>query len=210
MNSYDLFCQLWEKDLLKNSPHLWWPNIYTFEVVIGAILTQQTQWHKVIISLNNLRSLDLLSLENLANAPIWKLASAISPSGFYNQKAKRLHHLSLNILHKFSSFETFQENVTREWLLEQKGIGQESADAILCYACRREEMVVDTYTARLLHQDYGFDELDYSILKDWLMEGIITHYSQICILTHCEYSLNELFALFHGMIVEYSKQTHSS
>jgi len=133
---------------LQNSPKYWWPNAATFEVVVGAVLTQNTSWKNVEKSLQNLEG--FLDLDSFITLHVKELKQKIRPSGFYNQKAPRLLALAKNIKSTFGTFENFQQEVTREWLLLQLGIGQESADAILCYACLRKEMVVDTYTKRLL------------------------------------------------------------
>jgi endonuclease-3 related protein len=87
--------------------------------------------------------------------------------------------------------------VDREWLLSQKGIGPETADSILCYACERPVMVVDSYTARLLHT-FGYAFENYHDLQEWCEDGLRKLYN--------DFELVTLFAYFHGMIVEYVKQ----
>ena len=86
--------------------------------------------------------------------------------------------------------------MTREWLLLQKGIGKESADAILCYACFREEMVVDSYTKRLL-KTFDIEFGEYDEYKSFLEDGIVKNLK--------DSDLNLIFSRFHGMIVEYNK-----
>jgi len=185
---------LQEKDLLKNSPKYWWPNAGTFEVVIGAILTQNTTWKNVERSLENLEGyLELTAFRELKESALKEM---IKPSGFYNQKAPRLLALAANIQKEFQTFEIFQEQVTREWLLEQKGIGEESADAILCYGCFRDEMVVDSYTKRLLKK-FGIVFKTYKEYKVFLESSLRLHYK--------EDEIFSVFADFHGMIVEYNK-----
>ena len=125
-----------------------------FEVVVGAILTQNTKWEKVKISLANLKGSGILtlsddtSLHNLAK--IDSIENLIAPSGLYRQKSARIIALARAIVKDFGDFASFQQGVSRKWLLERKGIGFESADSILNYACGREIMVVDSYSARLL------------------------------------------------------------
>jgi len=194
LKSHHLYKALRAEVLLKESPPYWWPNAGTFEVVVGAILTQNTTWHNVEKSLKNLEG--SLTLASFANLTPDTLKRAIKPSGFYNQKSQRLLTLSHHILADFQTFESFQKEVTREWLLAQKGIGPETADSILCYGCFREEMVVDTYTKRLLEQ-YGIVFGTYDDYKHYLEEGIRAY---------CHDNLALLFAQFHGMIVEYGKQ----
>ena len=123
------------------------------------------------LSLFNLKQLNLLSLEALLEVDLDTLVLAITPSGFKNQKAQRLKLLAKNILEEFTDFENFCKKVTREWLLNQKGIGQETADAIMCYSCHHEFMVVDKYTQRLVsHFGYKFDS--YEDLQAWCEYGI--------------------------------------
>lgn len=204
-NSYDLLKFLKEKKLLENSSEFWWPNSNDFEIVIGAILTQNTKWTNVEKSLENLRKLNLLSLEAIADADLMLLIEAITPSGFKNQKSKRLILLCKNIIEEFQYFSIFQKKVDRTWLLNQKGIGPETADAILCYGCRQDYMVVDSYTNRLLKQfDYDFES--YDELQEWLVDGINENLDKIFELYKEEISLNKIYARLHGKIVEYMKQ----
>ena len=191
---HDLYEALQKLDLLKASPELWWPKAYSFEVVVGAILTQNSQWQRVEDSLANLRSNGLLSLEAIAEAPMELLIECIRPSGFFKAKAQNIQSLCRNIIEEFGDFENFVFEVDREWLLKQRGIGFESADAILCYACGRAVMVVDKYTQQLTAV-LGREFDDYDELQAWCMEGFRDE----------EHLAREL-ALFHGMIVEYMKK----
>ena len=206
-NSFELFVWLKKQNLLENSPQFWWPNYGTFEVVISAILTQNTKWQNVEKSLDNLRNYACndLSLEFFSQVELGILNSLIAPSGFKNQKSPRIVKLCKNILDEFDTFENFKTNVSREWLLGQKGIGFESADSILCYACLRDEMVVDAYTARLLNQ-YGYEFESYEELKEWLIEGVNENFDKICAIYNQEISLNYVYSRFHGKIVEFSKR----
>ena len=204
-NSYELLIFLKEKNLLENFPLHWWPNYGTFETVVGAILTQNTKWTNVEKSLQNLHQYNLISLETLSHAHLPLLIQAITPSGFKNQKATRLKVLCQNIQHTFGDFETFQEEVSRTWLLKQKGIGEETADAILCYACKKEEMIVDKYTQKLL-RSFGFEFESYEELKQWCEYGINENFDKIIQLYGYEITLNQLYCRFHGKIVEFMKQ----
>ena len=205
-NSYDLLYALKKLNYLE-SPRdfLWWPNSGTFEVIIGAILTQQTKWEKVEESLCNLKRSNLLSLKSLSSSNLEQIAACIKPSGFYNTKAHRLQTLSRNIIKDFGSFEDFQKNVSRGWLLAQKGIGMESADSILCYGCKRDIFVVDSYTKRLLEAlNYHFE--GYMQLQEWMQEGIKENLQKTKELYRHNLELPVIYARFHGKIVEYSKQ----
>jgi len=178
----------------------WWPNSGSVESLIGAILTQNSRWESVEISLNNLKRDNLLSLERLANLRDEDIYTHIKPSGFYRNKAKNIILLAQNILSDFEEFEIFRESVSRDWLLAQRGIGYESADSILCYTCYKEAFVVDSYTNRLLRAlGYEFD--DYMRLQEWMVEGIYDRYSEL----FPAISRANVYALSHAMIVEYCK-----
>jgi endonuclease-3 related protein len=204
-SSFDVLEALKKADLLKDTVHpYWWPNCGTFEVLVGAILTQQTKWEKVEISLQNLRDNDFLELEKIAEIDLSILAHLIKPSGFYNTKAKRLKTLCEAIIEEFGDFENFQSIVSRAWLLEQKGVGQESADAILCYACRREVFVVDNYTNKLL-KSLGYEFESYEELQEWMVNGIESNLDNINNLYNCEVDLFTIYSRFHGKIIELGK-----
>ena len=100
-NSYDLLLFLKHQNLIEAKLEFWWPNSNSFEILVGAILTQNTKWVNVEKSLENLRNLDLLTLEKLSNADLIALTNAITPSGFKNQKSKRLILLAKNIIKEF-------------------------------------------------------------------------------------------------------------
>ena len=205
-NSFELLVLLKNAGYLKTTRDpLWWPRSKTFWVIVGAILTQQSKWEKVEQSLANLENRGINSLEELACIEEAIVCECIKPSGFYNTKSKNLKRLALAICEEFGSFDAFCEQVSREWLLEQKGIGQESADSILCYACGREAMVVDAYSARLL-EAFGYEFDSYEALQSWMCEGIEMHWHKIVALYGRELSLNELYARFHGKIVEFCKE----
>ncbi len=204
-DSFEIFKYLKDLGYLKElRDRLWWPNSRTFEVVVGAILTQQTRWDKVEKALKNLKDANLLSLEALSMVDDKELSKLIKPSGFYNTKAKRLKLLSKNIIKDFGNFENFKQSVSREWLLSQKGLGKESSDSILCYGCEREVFVVDAYTAKLLKKfDYEFEE--YDELREWMEHGILSNLDKIYEVYKEKKSLNEIYARFHGKIVEFGK-----
>lgn len=190
---HDLYVALQKLDLLKEAPEHWWPNAYTFEVLVGAILTQNAQWTRVEQSLQNLRENALLSLEALAVVEPELLIECIRPSGFFKAKSKNIQLLCQNIIRDFGDFEIFQDEVSREWLLAQRGIGFESADAILCYGCGRDVMVVDKYTQQLLAA-VGREFEGYHDLQGWCVVGFDIGRP------------HHAFSLFHGMIVEYMKR----
>lgn len=199
MQSDELFIAILKSGIKVND--YWWPNYGTFEVVVGAILTQNTKWNNVENSLENLKNANLLNLEKIANCDILFLSELIKPSGFHNVKSKRLNMLCKNILKDFGDFDSFVNLVSRKWLISQKGIGFESCDAILCYACKRDIMVVDNYTKKILSKlNYEFESYDEA--REWLegmdMQIICDYYGE-------NLSINEIYARFHGVIVEFCK-----
>jgi endonuclease-3 related protein len=166
MRVFDLFEELYRKNQnITARDEYWWPNSRTFEVVIGAILTQQTKWENVEKSLDNLAKNSLMSVEKIAVCDDFVLSEMIKPSGFYNTKAERLKNLCVAIIEDFDDFDTFCEDVSREWLLSQKGIGKDSADSILCYACERDIMVIDSYTFRLFKAELDIEDMEYDELR---------------------------------------------
>ena len=167
MSATELFIALFRAVKIKDLR--WWPAFGSFEVVVGAILIQNTAWRNADAALQNLRSKGLLSLESIAGLEEAELAQIIKVSGFYNQKARRLSLLCKAIIADFGDFESFKSGVSREWLLARKGIGAESCDAILCYACERAVMVADSYSVRLLGA-LGYEFESYDELSAWLGE----------------------------------------
>jgi endonuclease-3 related protein len=204
-NSYEILEVLVKADLIKDErDQYWWPNSRTFEVVVGAILTQQTKWQNVEKALGNLHENNLLNLNVLAEIDVDTLAQLIKSSGFYNMKAKRLKDLCIAIVRDFGDFESFKELVSREWLLSQKGIGRETADSILCYGCAREIFVVDNYTDKLL-RSIGYEFDSYEEIQSWMMSGIEENFEKIRKLYSYDIDLYTIYTRFHGKIVELGK-----
>jgi len=204
-NSYDLLVFLKEQNLVDDKNEFWWPNDNKFEILLGSILTQNTKWINVEKSLGNLKELNIDSLEKLSNINLEILIVAITPSGFKNQKSVRLIALAKRIIEDFNTFEEFCLKVDRIWLLKQKGIGPETADAILCYSCQQDYMVVDSYTNRLLKR-FGYEFENYEELQAWCEYGINENYDKIAKLYNYEISLNKIYARFHGKIIEFMKR----
>lgn len=178
-----------------------WPNYGEFEVVIGAILTQNTKWSKVERSLQNLKDNDILSPQDFLDCD--NLNDLIKPSGFYNTKSKYIKNICKNLISDFGDFKNFKDNVNRDWLLNQKGIGLESADSILCYACCKDEFVVDSYTIRILSH-IGYEELDYEMAKEQILINLDVDKS-INLIDDIS-NLAQLYAYYHGLFVEFGKE----
>lgn len=177
-------------------PRHWWPGDTKIEVIIGAILTQNTAWVNVEKAIRNLKKERALSASGLCRISEKKLAGLIRPSGYYNVKANRIKNFLrfLNSRYKGSVGRMFRSDLykLREELLAVKGIGMETADSILLYAGSKPIFVVDAYTKRLLlrhgfiGEDAGYGEMQ-SLFMDNLPEDA------------------GLFNEFHALIVELGK-----
>ena len=205
MNGADIFkhfCTLnlnyQDFDWLENK------NLSEFELLISVILTQNIKWDNVLKALKNLKNSKIESLEKLVSLENGALASLIKPSGFYNTKAKRLKILCESILKDFENLQNFKEQVSRKWLLNVKGLGFESVDSILNYLCRREILVVDSYSARLaFHLGYEFE--DYEELREFFQSGIKEETKQICEILNHKQELYQLYQIFHAQIIAFAK-----
>jgi len=137
-------------------PQHWWPGETPFEIAVGAILTQNTNWGNVEKAVNNIKSRGALNAKGLYKMSHRELALLIKPAGYFNIKAKRLKEfLSFLINHykgKLKKMEGEDVQVLREKLLDVNGIGPETADSILLYALNKPVFVVDTYTERILER----------------------------------------------------------
>ena len=180
----------------------WWPfdKIYhqksssdpRFEIIIGAILTQNTTWSNVEKALTNLKSKNLLDIENISRLNINELQELVKPSGFFNQKAKRLKIFSNFLIDKFNGdldkFFNRDIHIIRNELLSLNGIGPETADSIILYAGNMPIFVVDAYTKRLcqrlpLPTKISYDEIQefFQIMlsKNYSKKGIIKVYNEL-------------------------------
>jgi len=151
-------------------PQHWWPGESVQEIIIGAILTQNTNWQNVEKAILNLKKGRLLSLERISRASLDMIAELIRPSGYYNVKAKRLKAVSEYFAQRcrcdFTSLEPLPLETLRHELLAVYGVGLETADSILLYALNRPVFVVDAYTRRIGHWHGLFkDNLDYDSIR---------------------------------------------
>ena len=134
-------------------PQDWWPGDSPFEIMVGAVLTQNTNWSNVSKAIDNLKKENLLSFEKLHELEVEVLADKIRPAGYFNLKAARLKNLLDFIDEEYNGTleELFSEDIysLREKILTVKGVGPETADSILLYAGQKPVFVVDTYTHRI-------------------------------------------------------------
>ena len=185
-------------DLLFSAfgPQNWWPAKTNFEMMVGAILTQNTNWSNAEKAIQNLNKNGLLSIKALKDIPESLLAEYIRAAGYYNIKAKRLKNLITLIkynhngaINKLFSLDTSN---MREELLSVKGIGMETADSIILYGAERPLFVVDTYTYRILtRHSLAEEEAGYNDLQELFMNN----------LPHDV----KLFKEFHALIVKTGK-----
>jgi endonuclease III related protein len=131
----------------------WWPAKSRFEVIVGAYLTQNTNWRNVEIAMGNLRAARVLSVEGIRNISLSRLERLIRSSGYFRQKARKLKTFVKFVDQKYGGSLTkmFAQPTAelREQLLALNGVGPETADSILLYAGQHPVFVVDAYTRRL-------------------------------------------------------------
>jgi len=135
--------KIYQKLLKRFGTQNWWPMQRDFsppewEICVGAVLTQNTNWGNVELALKNMKEKGLISRDCIKKVSEKKLAEVIRPAGYYNQKAKKLKILA-----------SFSGNLTRESLLSLWGLGPETVDSILLYAYGKPYFVVDAYTKRI-------------------------------------------------------------
>jgi endonuclease III related protein len=158
-------------------PQNWWPAETPFEMILGAILTQNTAWKNVAVAIENLRENKLLSFEGICEIPAPRLAALIRSSGFYNQKTKKIKGFCEHVLGYWEGdlekFLSRDAEELRSELLEIRGIGRETADSIILYAAFKPSFVVDAYTYRIFFR-HGWvpESISYEDLWDYFMETL--------------------------------------
>ncbi len=155
-------------------PQHWWPGKSGFEVIVGAVLTQNTSWTNVERAISNLRREELLSPAAIEKVPLRRLQSLVRPSGYFRQKARKLKAFCEFLRVEFGGslkrmFET-PTMMLREKLLGVFGIGPETADSILLYAGEHPVFVVDAYTKRMLSRHgWSQEKAKYDDVR-WMFE----------------------------------------
>jgi endonuclease-3 related protein len=173
----------------------WWPAETAFEVAVGAVLTQNTNWSNVERAIDNLKRAGVLDLQALLALPHETLAELIRPSGYYNIKAQRLRAL-LEYLQRIGGLERLSAldlSAARKGLLSVKGVGPETADDILLYALDRPVFVIDAYTRRLL-------------LRNGLAHGAETYEELRAGFEAALPADAVLFKQYHALIVQHAKE----
>ena len=158
-------------------PQHWWPGETPFEVIVGAVLTQNTNWRNVERAIDNLRQADLLEPRPLYEVPVEELEELIQPAGYFRVKARRLRSLLEFIIEQFdgSLDEMFRTELSelRRRLLDVHGIGPETADSILLYAGGLPSFVVDAYTHRVFARHGWIDfDADYHRIQEYAQDEL--------------------------------------
>ena len=177
-----------------HGPQHWWPGETPFEIMVGAVLTQNTAWTNVEKALANLIARNKLSADSIIAARKDHLANWLRPSGYFNVKAQRLQNFCRWYVGagSFDTLVTFDTDTLRDALLSVNGVGAETADDILLYAFDRPVFVIDAYTRRLFSRlgfisgDEAYDDIRL-VLEDKLGPDV------------------ELYNEFHALIVRHAR-----
>ncbi len=174
----------------------WWPADSRFEIVVGAVLTQNASWSNVEKAIGRMKASGLMTLPALLESSHEHLAETIRPSGYYNTKARRLRNLCL-LLDQTGGMQAFADRPLQDQraaLLGVNGVGPETADDILLYALDRPVFVIDTYTRRLLQRyRLAHGEESYEDLRAMFEQALDAD--------------AYLYQQYHALIVMHAKET---
>lgn len=191
-----LLLEIYERLYFSLGPSGWWPGETPLEIIIGAILTQNTSWRNVEQALVRLKEQGALSVESLTQMGEDRLAEMVRPAGYYRIKARRLKNFFRFLQEEYHGrIEALVEpplETLRDQLLGIHGVGPETADSILLYALGRPTFVVDAYTHRIFSRHRLVpEESDYEGLRSFFMEALPEEVS--------------LYNEFHALIVRTGK-----
>ncbi len=187
--------QLFDRLLAAYGPQHWWPGDTPFEIMVGAILTQNTAWGNVEKAIANLKDNQALDPSTLVETPHDRLAAWLKPSGYFNIKATRLRNFCRWYLAQggFEALADWPTAELRHGLLSVKGVGPETADDMLLYAFERPVFVIDAYTRRLFSRLGLLDgEAGYETLRHQVETALPADVA--------------LFNEFHALIVRHAKE----
>ena len=178
-------------------PQKWWPcqTGARWEIIAGAILTQNTAWTNVEKAIGNLLSADVMSPERVLATTDTELQELIRPAGFFKQKCAYLKAMAAFMLERESAFEQSADVwALRKELLSVKGVGRETADSTLLYAFNKPIFVIDAYTRRVAARHLGLDgTLPYDILQKIFMDALLPDVA--------------IFNEYHALIVALCKES---
>lgn len=181
----------------RYGPQHWWPGDTPWEICVGAVLTQNTNWGNVEKAISRLKEINCLCPRKIISMPRADLEEAIRPSGYYRLKAGRLlavtewwlANVRNNMLHPHGKTLLYW----RESILAVKGVGPETADSILLYSFNLPTFVIDAYTKRIMSRHFGTEEdIDYHKLQKLFLDN----------LPHKP----ELFNEYHALLVRMAKE----
>ena len=193
------FEEVYNKLFTHYGPQHWWPAETPFEVMVGAVLTQNTAWSNVERAISNLKENHYLSPKSILSVRMNSLAECLRPSGYFNIKAKRLRNFCqwYVSMGQFDVLARWDTEKLRKGLLSVNGVGLETADDILLYAFERPVFVIDAYTRRLFSRlgmisaDEGYESLRASFEENLSNQATIPN----------KYMFNE----YHALIVIHAK-----
>lgn len=175
----------------------WWPAKTRLEIMLGAILTQNTAWANVDLALSNLRKADALTFQALEESSREQIAEWIRPSGFFNQKSGYIKAMIEMIRDRFDgsldNLFSLETRELREELLSWKGFGKETADSVILYAANKPAFVVDAYTKRICTRHEWVNE---KVKYDDLAKLFTDHLPED----------TQLFNEYHALIVQVCKE----
>jgi len=196
MRTATILTDMYQAMLDALGPSHWWPGDTPFEIAIGAILTQNTNWKNVEKAIENLKANDCLEPKALLALAPKDLAELIRPAGYYNIKTKRIRNLLTflkdEVDYQIESLKGLELIDIRPKLLSVNGIGPETADSILLYALEYPTFVVDAYTHRMMGR-HGliYADIDYHELQSLFMDALPEDVA--------------LYNEYHGLIVRIGK-----
>ena len=208
--------KLYKKLIKKFGNPNWWPvdkkyhekNLTDprFEIIVGTILTQNTNWPNVEKALENLKSEKILDIKKISEINLAHLKKIIKPSGFFNQKAKRLKNLSLYLKNNYNCdldyFFNKELQEIRKELLSLNGLGPETADSILLYAGNLPIFVVDAYSKRMCERLPLYTNLTYKDIQHYFQNELLKIYNKNEVVK----IYNELHALIVNLAKKYCKK----
>jgi len=187
--------QIYQKLYDHFGPQNWWPAETPFEVIIGAILTQNTTWSNVEKAIENLEKQGLIGPEKLHKIENKDLEKLIISSGYYRQKTKKIKNFTSFLWEKYDGklkkLLELPSSRLREELLSIKGIGKETADSIILYAADKPVFVIDNYTKRVLSRVGITQEKNYDKLQELFHDKLPQD--------------TQLFNEFHALLVNLGK-----
>lgn len=191
-----LLARVYDDLFTHYGPRHWWPADSPFEVVVGAVLTQNTSWTNVERALQRMKGVVTLDAAALAALPADVLADALRPAGYYNVKARRLQALCRWVVDQggMEALNGLGTQALRSGLLGVHGVGPETADDIVLYAFGRPVFVIDAYTRRLFTRlGFAQDHESYEGLRERFERALPRE--------------SALYNEYHALIVEHAKTT---